>query len=129
MKKASKLSTSFLSDDQLHILVDLLKTLGDVSRLKIVLLCLKGPFSVGDITNQLELSQPLVSHHLRLLKAARLVKAERQGQQIFYSLADQHISDILKGSLYEYLTQPFPCRAFTYRSISCWPCICSCNLA
>jgi DNA-binding transcriptional ArsR family regulator len=94
MSKRKKTAT--ISVDQIEILVDLLKTLGDSTRLNIILLCLKRRFSVGEIADHLKLSQPLVSHHLRLLKAARLVRAEREGQHIFYTLSDQHVSGVLQ---------------------------------
>jgi ArsR family transcriptional regulator, lead/cadmium/zinc/bismuth-responsive transcriptional repressor len=45
-----------------------------------------------------------VSHHLRLLRAARIVKAERQGKQVFYAAADQHISRVLADML-EHITE------------------------
>ena len=69
--------------------------LGDPSRLKIMLCCMKGSTSVGDIAETLDLSQSLVSHHLRLLRGARLVKGARQAKQIFYEVADQHVSQVL----------------------------------
>lgn len=81
------------------MLADMFRLMGDPTRLRIVLACLHAPISVGDIALSLELSSSLVSHHLRLLKAARLVKADRQGKQIFYSLADQHISCVLQDMI------------------------------
>ncbi|HEY6355004.1 MAG TPA: metalloregulator ArsR/SmtB family transcription factor, partial [Burkholderiaceae bacterium] len=55
--------------------------------------------AVGDIAARLDLSGSLVSHHLRLLRAARIVKADRQGKQVFYTAADQHISRVLADML------------------------------
>ncbi|WP_431306209.1 ArsR/SmtB family transcription factor [Pseudomonas aeruginosa] len=52
--------------------------------------------AVGDIAEALDLSQSLVSHHLRLLRGARLVRGERQAKHIFYSIADQHVSQVLQ---------------------------------
>jgi ArsR family transcriptional regulator, lead/cadmium/zinc/bismuth-responsive transcriptional repressor len=86
-------------------LADLFHLLGDPTRLRIVLSCLDQPVAVGDIAAQLELSSSLVSHHLRLLRAARIVKAERQGKQIFYSAADAHISDVVADML-EHIAEP-----------------------
>lgn len=54
-----------------------------------------GPRSVGEIVENLELSQTLVSHHLRLLRGARLVRGERRSKQVFYEVADSHVSDML----------------------------------
>ena len=48
------------------------------------------------IADSLGLSQPLVSHHLRLLRGARLVRGERQARQVFYEVADHHVSGMLR---------------------------------
>lgn len=86
-------------------LADLFRLLGDNTRLRIVLTCLDKPIAVNDIASKLDLSNSLVSHHLRLLKAARIVKADRHGKQVFYATADQHISDILTNML-EHIAEP-----------------------
>lgn len=85
---------------------DLFHLLGDPTRLRIVLACLAQPTAVGDIAAALALSSSLVSHHLRLLRAARIVKAERQGKQVFYSAADAHISTLL-ANMFEHIAEPF----------------------
>ena len=68
-----------LNIDQTAELAKLFRGLGDPNRLVIVTSCLDGPLSVREITARLTLSQSLVSHHLRLLRAARLLKAGRRG--------------------------------------------------
>jgi ArsR family transcriptional regulator, lead/cadmium/zinc/bismuth-responsive transcriptional repressor len=93
------------SDDWIDQLADLFHLLGDPTRLRIVMACLAQPIAVGDIAAALELSSSLVSHHLRLLRAARIVKAERQGKQVFYSAADFHISGLL-ASMAEHIAEP-----------------------
>jgi len=70
-----------------------------------VLACLNTPIAVNDIANKLDLSNSLVSHHLRLLRAARIVKADRHGKQVFYVAADQHISRVLTDML-EHIAEP-----------------------
>lgn len=77
------------------ILAETFKLLGDPTRLRILFFCLEAPRSVGDIATSLDLSQSLVSHHLRLLRGARLVHGNRQAKQVFYELADKHVSDML----------------------------------
>ncbi len=77
------------------ILAETFRLLGDPTRLRILFFCLEAPRSVGDIAASLDLSQSLVSHHLRLLRGARLVRGNRQAKQIFYELADQHVSGML----------------------------------
>jgi ArsR family transcriptional regulator, lead/cadmium/zinc/bismuth-responsive transcriptional repressor len=87
----SKAKKPVLSDDHAVALADLFRLLGDPSRLRIVVSCLKTPLAVSDIADQLGLSVSLVSHHLRLLKGARLVRADRRGKQVFYGADDIHI--------------------------------------
>ena len=65
------------------------------TRLRIILTCLADPTSVGEIAAQLDLSPSLVSHHLRLLRAARVLRAERRGKQMFYSALDSHIQCLI----------------------------------
>ena len=83
-----------LSQSDVAVLAETFRLLGDQSRLKILLQCMRG--SVGDIAGSLDLSQSLVSHHLRLLRGARLVRGERQAKHIFYGIADQHVSQVLQ---------------------------------
>lgn len=77
------------------VLAETFRLLGDTTRLRILFFCLEGPRSVGDIAETLGLSQALVSHHLRLLRAARLVSGERRSRQVFYAVTDNHVSSIL----------------------------------
>ena len=67
------------------------RLMGDPSRLRIVLACLDAPICVSGVAARTRLSQSLVSHHLRLLRAARILRAERQGKQVFYAPADDHV--------------------------------------
>ena len=87
------------SNENLQIMSDIYKLLGDLTRLRIMLICLDEQISVNDIAKKLNVSQSLVSHNLRLLKAARLVTSTRQNKQIFYQAADNHIRHILTDTL------------------------------
>lgn len=93
------------NDDSIDQLADLFHLLGDPTRLRIVLACMAQPIAVGDIAAGLNLTSSLVSHHLRLLRAARIVKAERQGKQVFYAAADAHITSLL-SSMTEHIAEP-----------------------
>lgn len=84
-----------LSQHETEILAETFHLLGDTTRLRILLFCLSGARSVGEIATELALSQSLVSHHLRLLRGARLVRGERRARQVFYALADAHVSTVL----------------------------------
>jgi DNA-binding transcriptional ArsR family regulator len=92
-------------DPQIAQLADLFHLLGDPTRLRIVLACMPASIAVSEIASSLDLSSSLVSHHLRLLRAARIVKSERQGKQVFYAVADAHISDVLNDML-EHIAEP-----------------------
>ncbi|WP_312530936.1 metalloregulator ArsR/SmtB family transcription factor [Paracoccus sp. (in: a-proteobacteria)] len=84
-----------LSQPETAVLAETFKLLGDTTRLSILLCCLNGSRSVGQIAEALDQSQSLISHHLRLLRSARLVRGERQSRQVFYSLSDAHVRDML----------------------------------
>ena len=94
-----------LNRDQQLELSETFHLLGEPNRLGLVLACLDQPVSVGDMASRLTLSQSLVSHHLRLLRAARLLKADRQGKQVYYSIADSHVRDMLKNMI-DHLVEP-----------------------
>ncbi len=64
-----------------------LKVLADETRLAVIELLLSGPMHVGEINGSLDVEQSLLSHHLRVLRDAGLVTAEREGKQVLYSLA------------------------------------------
>ncbi len=94
-----------MDGEHVGTLAETFRLLGDPSRLRIVLSCLDGPASVGEIVGKVGLSQSLVSHHLRLLRATRLLKAGKEGRQVFYSLPDCHVRDMLTN-LIEHVTEP-----------------------
>jgi len=84
-----------ITDDQANRLAELFRLIGEASRLKIILTCLEAPLCVSDIAANTRLSPSLVSHHLRLLRAARVLRAERHGKQIFYVAADDHVRSVI----------------------------------
>jgi ArsR family transcriptional regulator, lead/cadmium/zinc/bismuth-responsive transcriptional repressor len=88
-----------LDNDTLIPLAETFKILGDPTRLAILVACLEEEKTVGQIVLQVGASQSLVSHHLRLLRAARLVKPRRDGRQMYYLAHDQHISCTLKDMI------------------------------
>ena len=74
----------------------LAKALGDENRLRILLSVSRGKKSVSRIVEDLQLSQPLVSHHLKELKRSLLVKIDRNGPFIYYEIVDSRIIKILE---------------------------------
>lgn len=92
-------TTAALSERDLTAVTETFRLLGDPSRLKILLCCMEGPKPVSEIGAALGLSQSLVSHHLRLLRAARLVRGERRSRQVFYEIDDAHVSAVLSDTI------------------------------
>ncbi len=80
-------------------LSDLFKVFADSTRLRILHKLFNGPISVGVIAEALDMSQSAISHQLKYLKDSNLVKSERNGKSIYYSLADDHIKTIFKTGL------------------------------
>ena len=74
---------------------DLLRALAAPVRIAIVLELRKSPCCVHDLVDALGVAQPLVSQHLRVLKAAGVVRGERRGREVVYSLVDGHLAHIV----------------------------------
>lgn len=89
-------STDEPSVEQAEELAGMFHLLGDVNRLRLICACMDVPICVQDLADRFELSPSLVSHHLRLLKAARLMRAERRGKQVFYTVKDDHVRTVLR---------------------------------
>lgn len=76
---------------------ELLKVFGDPTRIKIICALMKEEMCVCDLSALLEVSQSAVSHQLKTLKQTRLVKYRREGKVIYYSLDDEHVSEIFEA--------------------------------
>ena len=94
-----------LDDDRVIQLAEMFRLMGDPTRLRIILGCLPGPIAVGDIAARLGLSSSLVSHHLRLLRAARVMRGRCHGKQVHYGVADEHISRVFLDML-DHVVEP-----------------------
>jgi len=90
------MQSNALDADQRVQLAETFGLLADPTRLSIVLACLEREISAGDIAAELDLSPSLVSHHLRLLRAAHMLRGSRRGKYVFYSMADACVRDVLK---------------------------------
>jgi DNA-binding transcriptional ArsR family regulator len=82
-------------EELLPAIAFLAKSLSDENRLRILMSLNGGEKSVNRIVEELQLSQPLVSHHLKELKRALLVRVERQGPFIYYEIANKSVFEIL----------------------------------
>ena len=80
-------------------LAELFKGFADPTRVHILYLLAEGELCVSDIAEQVELSQSAISHQLRILKQMQLIKFRREGKNIVYSLADEHVKTILQMGL------------------------------
>lgn len=87
------------SDETLESLSDFYKYFGDGTRISILTALSVEELCVHDLTALLGKSQSAISHQLRRLREARLVKSRREGRNIFYSLDDHHITAILEQGL------------------------------
>lgn len=76
-------------------LADLFKVFGDSSRIRILYMLLESERNVQSLADAVSMTQSAVSHQLKILKMNKLVRSRREGRQIFYSLADDHVSTIL----------------------------------
>jgi DNA-binding transcriptional ArsR family regulator len=77
----------------------LFKVLGSESRLRLLLLLGERPRTVGALEEATEMSQPLVSQHLRTLRQIGLVTATRRGKEVTYHLADVHVTHVIADAL------------------------------
>lgn len=89
-----------MPDDELIFdLADFFKTFGDATRIKIISALLESELCVCDLSNVINTSQSAVSHQLRILRQARLVKYRKDGKTVYYSLDDNHIKEVMKQGL------------------------------
>ena len=82
-------------EEELFDLAELFKIFGDSTRIRILFVLSKSELCVYDIAEALSMTPSAVSHQLKVLRQARLIRNRREGKQIFYSLADEHVSTII----------------------------------
>lgn len=86
-------------EELLYELADLFKVFSDTTRIKILYALMEGEMCVADIAEIVGASQSAVSHQLRTLKQARLVKFQRDGKNVIYSLSDDHVYTMLEQGM------------------------------
>ena len=86
-------------EEMLGDLADLFRVFGDSTRVKILFALFSNEMCVCDIADLLGMTHSAISHQLRVLKSARLVKSRKEGKTVFYSLDDDHIENIFKCGL------------------------------
>ena len=85
--------------DDLIELAELFKVFADSTRIQIMHVLMKEELSVSDIAEKLDMNGSAISHQLRILKQAKLIKNRRAGKNIFYSLSDAHVLTIMHQGL------------------------------
>ena len=97
--QVEQVRAALAGDEVLYDLAELFKVFGDSTRIKLLCVLMEGEMCVCDLAQMLSLSQSAVSHQLRVLKSAELVKYRREGKTVFYSLADDHVKTIISNGM------------------------------
>ena len=96
VEKVNKIKSNFPDEDLLFDIAENFKVFGDSTRMKIIYALMEEELCVCDIANIVKTTQSAISHQLRILKQAKLVKFRKEGKVVYYSLDDEHISQIVK---------------------------------
>lgn len=83
----------------LYDLSDFFKVMGDSTRIRLLWALEQAEMCVNDLAVLLDMTKSAVSHQLKILRTAKLVKAEKRGKNVYYSLADNHVKVILEMAL------------------------------
>ena len=94
MNKVNRIKRGMPDDALLFDIAENFKVFGDSTRMKIIAALLEDKLNVSEIATITNSTQSAVSHQLRVLKQAKLVKAEKEGKSVYYSLDDEHVIDI-----------------------------------
>lgn len=94
-----KVTEAMPEEEKLYDLAELFKIFGDSTRIKILYALFESELCVCDISMLLKVSQTAVSHQLRVLKTNKLVKSRKDGKNVFYSLADDHVYSIINQGM------------------------------
>ena len=82
-------------EERLYDLAELFKVFGDTTRIRILYTLFEAEMCVCDIAALLSMTQSAISHQLRILKQARLVRSRREGKTVFYALDDDHVRTVI----------------------------------
>ena len=89
-------SKGIITEEKLYDLAEFFRTFGDTTRIKLLYALMDGNKCVADLTAAAGASQSAVSHQLRILKQMDLVRCRKDGKQMIYSLADDHVHTIIQ---------------------------------
>lgn len=97
--KIKEVQKNNLNEEQIIEMADVFKLFSDSTRLRIICAILNNELCVCDLCELLNLTQSNVSHQLKLLRSAKLVKYRKEGKQVYYSLQDNHVEAIIRMAL------------------------------
>ncbi|WP_291572266.1 ArsR/SmtB family transcription factor [Clostridium sp. UBA4548] len=95
----NRVKDNILDESTISSLSELFKAIADPTRIKIINILINTEACVCDIAALLNMTQSAISHQLRVLKSARLVKYRKEGKVVYYSLDDYHVNDIFDKGL------------------------------
>ena len=98
-EKVKVVKASLPSEDDLIEVAELFKVFGDSTRTRIIATLFERELCVCDICSLLKMTKSAISHQLRVLRQAKLVKCKKVGKEVYYSLSDKHIEKIYKMAI------------------------------
>lgn len=99
LERVERVARALPDADRLAETAEIFKVLSDPTRLRLLFALLEDELCVCDLAEFVDASPSAVSHQLRLLRAARLVRSRREGKMIYYRLDDDHVSRLLREGL------------------------------
>jgi len=94
-----KVRSGLTDGNCLHKMAEMFKVMNDPTRLKIINALMLSEMCVCDIAALMDMTQPTISHHLKILRQSELIKYRRDGKIVYYSLDDEHISILFRNGL------------------------------
>jgi ArsR family transcriptional regulator, zinc-responsive transcriptional repressor len=89
-----------IPDDEVNLIVEVFRMLADPTRIRVLWALTSGELSVTELAEQVGKASPSVSQHLAKLRMARLVRTRREGTTIFYSLENEHVSQLVVDAVF-----------------------------
>lgn len=91
-----KVKKTMPKDDEIYDLAEFFKVFADSTRMKMIYALMENELCVCDLANIVNTTQSAISHQLKILRQSKLVKFRKEGKVVYYSLDDEHISQIVK---------------------------------
>lgn len=95
----NKVSVKMPNTTLLYELSDFFKLMGDSTRIQLLWALEENEMCVGELASLLNMTKSAVSHQLKILRSAKLVRADKKGKNVFYSLNDHHVKTVLEMAL------------------------------